>query len=62
MNERADLIDQCYENYDGCRDSVLLVGQTFLHFGQYRKRTVFETEEVVSEEMFGTEEVKHASK
>ena len=61
VNEWADLIDQCHENYDGCRDQLLLVGQTVVHFGHYRKGTVFETEEVVSEEIFGME-VKHVSK
>jgi len=59
--EWYDLIDYCHENYDGCRDPYLLVDRKALRFGQYRKVTVFETEEVIYEEIFETEEEKHAS-
>ena len=62
MNEWADVIDPCHENYDGCRDQMLLVGQTVLRFVQYGKEAAFETEEVIFEEIFEMEEVKHASK
>ena len=62
MNELAELIDHCRENYDGCQNLLSLVGQTVWRSDQCMKGTAFETEEVVSEEMFGMKEVKHAWK
>ena len=62
MNKLAELIDQCHENYDGCRNPLSLIGQTVLRFDQCLKGTAFETEEVVSEGIFRMEEVKYASK
>ena len=55
MNELADVTDPCHKNYDGCRDPLLFVRQTVLRFDQHRKGTAFETEEVVSEGIFGME-------
>ena len=56
VNDCADLIDQCHQNQDGGQDLLILVGQRVLRFNQYRKRTVFETEKNVFEEIFETEE------
>ena len=62
VDEWTDLIDQCYDNYDGGQNPLMHVGRKVLYFSQYRKGTVFEMEEIIAEVIFGMEEVKLASK